>query len=87
MIGSPVQVGDQGCVSSQPGQAAFVQLGIAGERFGDGVYRYPDGYVPWSTPEQYDTRQPGLSNRGHEREFAGLSDVEKRALIEYLKTL
>jgi hypothetical protein len=65
----------------------YTQVGIAGELYGDGVYRYPEGYVPWSTPDLYDTRQPGLSNRGHEREFAGLSDPGKRALIEYLKTL
>jgi hypothetical protein len=53
----------------------------------EGTYRHPAGYTPWSTPETYDTRRPGLGNRGHEREFAGLSDAEKRALIEYLKGL
>ena len=65
----------------------FTRMGIAGEADAEGTYRYPAGYVPWSTPEVYDTRQPGLGNRGHEREFAGLSDAEKRALIEYLKGL
>jgi mono/diheme cytochrome c family protein len=65
----------------------FASVGIAGETDAEGTYRYPDGHVPWSTPETYDTRQPGLGNRGHEREFAGLSDEEKRALIEYLKGL
>lgn len=65
----------------------FKDLGIAGHTDADGVYRYDPAYVPWSTPELYDTRKPGLSNRGHERQVAGLSDAEKRALIEYLKTL
>jgi hypothetical protein len=55
----------------------FTDVGIA----------YPASYVPWSTPELYDTRQPGLSNTGHERQVAGLSSAQKRALIEYLKTL
>jgi len=53
----------------------------------DGVWRYPDGYQPWSQPEVYDTSLPGLSNRGHEQEFAGLSAAEQRALLEYLKVL
>ena len=52
----------------------YEQMGIA----------YPEGYVPWSEPELYDTRLPGLSNRGHEAEFRGL---DKRALLEYLKLL
>jgi hypothetical protein len=52
----------------------YEQVGIA----------YPEGYTPWSEPELYDTRQPGLSNRGHEAEFRGL---DKRALLEYLKLL
>jgi mono/diheme cytochrome c family protein len=65
----------------------FAQMGIAGAPDAEGTYRYPAEYVPWSTPETYDTRKPGLGNQGHEREFAGLSDAEKRALIEYLKGL
>jgi mono/diheme cytochrome c family protein len=65
----------------------FARMGIAGEPDAEGTYRYPAGYVPWSTPEVYDTREPGLGNGGHEREFAGLPDAEKRALIEYLKGL
>ena len=65
----------------------FTQLGIAGVRWTDDTMRYPAGYVPWSIPELYDTRAPGLSSRGHERPSAGLSDAEKWALIEYLKTL
>ncbi|HET9012650.1 MAG TPA: cytochrome c, partial [Gemmatimonadaceae bacterium] len=65
----------------------FRELGIAGVRWTDDTWRYPAGYVPWSIPELYDTRAPGLSNRGHERPSRGLSDAEKWALIEYLKTL
>ncbi|MFL5521305.1 MAG: hypothetical protein ACJ8B6_10235 [Gemmatimonadales bacterium] len=65
----------------------FTQMGIAGVRWTDDTWRYPGGYVPWSIPELYDTRAPGLSNRGHERPSMGLSDAEKWALIEYLKTL
>jgi mono/diheme cytochrome c family protein len=65
----------------------FERMGIAGAPDAEGTYRYPAGYAPWSTPETYDTRQPGLRNAGHEREFAGLSDADKRALIEYLKGL
>ena len=65
----------------------FDAMGIAGLRDSAGVYRYSPAYTPWSTPELYDTRKPGLSNRGHERQVADLTDREKRALIEYLKTL
>jgi mono/diheme cytochrome c family protein len=65
----------------------FTQVGIAGVRWTDDTWRYPAGYVPWSIPELYDTRAAGLSNRGHERPSLGLSNAEKWALIEYLKTL
>jgi mono/diheme cytochrome c family protein len=65
----------------------FTDVGIAGRLAADGVWRYPDGYEPWSEPEVYDTSRPGLSNRGHEREFADLSAAQKRALLEYLKLL
>ena len=65
----------------------FASMGIAGAPDAEGTYRYLADYAPWSTPELYDTRKPGLGNGGHEREFAGLSDADKRALIEYLKGL
>jgi processive rubber oxygenase RoxA-like protein len=65
----------------------LVDVGIAGQLAGDGVRRYPEGYRPWSDPEIYDTSLPGLSSRGHEREFEALSAEEKRALLEYLKVL
>jgi mono/diheme cytochrome c family protein len=47
---------------------------------------YPVGYRPWSTPVWLDTRQPGLSNAGHDY-GARLSPAERRQLIEYLKLL
>lgn len=65
----------------------YAAVGIAGAVDPAGVYRYPAGYTPWSEPELYDTRMPGRGSAGHEGEFAGLSDAEKRALIEYLKGL
>jgi mono/diheme cytochrome c family protein len=55
----------------------FVKVGIA----------YPADYQPWSTPRLFDTAEPGRSNRGHEREFEGLSDADKADLIEFLKQL
>ena len=47
----------------------------------------PEGYVSWSEPRLVDTREPGRSNRGHEKQVEGLSEAERRELIEYLKTL
>jgi mono/diheme cytochrome c family protein len=50
---------------------------------------YPTADVPaaWRTWDRaFDTRVPGLSNAGHEYFTAG-SDMDKRDLIEYLKTL
>jgi hypothetical protein len=34
-----------------------------------------------------DTRQPGLGNQGHTREFDALTRADREALLEYLKTL
>lgn len=65
----------------------YARVGIAGEIAADGVMRYPAGYVPWSDPGVHDTSQPGKSNAGHEKEFAGLDDAQKDELAEYLKTL
>jgi mono/diheme cytochrome c family protein len=65
----------------------YTDVGIALDVDAGGVASYPGDHVPWSTPELYDTRKPGLSNRGHERYTAALSDDEKRDLIEYLKLL
>ena len=62
-------------------------LGIDGVVDPTGLYTYPAGYAPWSRPVVIDTTQPGLSNRGHEVDVAGLSETDKAALIEYLKLL
>jgi hypothetical protein len=65
----------------------FARLGIAGDLNARGEYAYPAGYLPWAVPRLYDTAAPGHSNRGHEREFDGLSAADKRDLIEFLKQL
>ncbi len=52
-----------------------------------GVAQYPPDYEPWSLPVRVDTKQTGLSNSGHEAPFDELSQDEKMALLEYLKTL
>lgn len=62
-------------------------MGIAGVTWTDSTMRYPAGYVPWAIPELVDTRTPGMSNRGHERQSLGMSAHDKLAVIEYLKTL
>ena len=63
------------------------KVGIAGELDAAGEYAYPPGYLPWSEPRLYDTSRPGQSNKGHEREFDGLSASDKADLIEFLKQL
>jgi hypothetical protein len=65
----------------------FAHVGIAGDVDDEGTLHYPRDYRPWSTPSLYDTSEPGRSNRGHETMFAGLSEAQKRALLEYLKRL
>ena len=65
----------------------FRKVGIAGELDAQGVYVYPPGYQPWSIPRVYDTSRPGQSNRGHEKEFDGLSPADKADLLEFLKQL
>jgi len=51
------------------------------------VWRYPKGYVPRSRPVVYDTSQLGRGNRGHASPFRAMSEDEKAAVLEYLKTL
>lgn len=63
------------------------KVGVALEPGADGLWRYPAGYEPFSTPVEIDTRQPGFSNRGHEAEVEGLSADERDALLDYLKLL
>ena len=65
----------------------YRRMGIALQEWSDGVTRYPAGYRAFSTVELFDTSLPGMSNSGHERQFIGMSDAEKWAVIEYLKTL
>ena len=65
----------------------FENMGIALEVDVNGAARYPEGYAPWSEPVVFDTRDTGLSNAGHEQPFDQLTADEKRALLEYLKTL
>lgn len=62
-------------------------LGIDGAVDATGLYVYPVGYTPWSQAQVIDTTRPGLSNRGHEADVAGLSEADKAALIDYLKLL
>ncbi len=79
---------DQRPISFQVGGHAldFDRLGIKGVQEGN-TYRYPVGYTPQSTPEWYNTQDLGRSNSGHVFPFDRLSEEEKAALIEYLKTL
>lgn len=62
-------------------------VGIRGELNADGEYVYPADYTPWSVPTEYNTAQEGHSNKGHEGPFKGLTQDQKRDLIEYLKLL
>ncbi len=62
-------------------------VGILGELNEDGKYVYPQAYTPWSLPTDYDTSDPGRSNKGHEKQFSRLTQDQKRDLIEYLKLL
>lgn len=62
-------------------------VGVDGHLDASGVYVFPPSYKPFSMPSLIDTTQPGLSNRGHEKDFEGLSARDKAALLEYLKLL
>lgn len=64
----------------------FDLVGIDGQ-LAEGIWTYPEDYTPWSTPALFDTSKPGHGAQGHEAEFEALSDDDKTALIEYLKTL
>lgn len=65
----------------------YERMGIDLVANADGTRVYPDGYAPWSRPALIDTTTRGLSNVGHAKEFDGLGDADKRALLEYLKLL
>lgn len=62
-------------------------IGIDGYVNAAGDYVYPAHYAPWSHPVLIDTSRSGLSNSGHETEFAQLSERQKTVLLEYLKLL
>jgi mono/diheme cytochrome c family protein len=76
---------------SRPGIWRRTESGYDQHKLGLEVMTY--GKLPddATTPEQkrlyYQTSLRGLSNQGHRYPTAGLSDPDKRALIEYLKTL
>lgn len=65
----------------------FERVGIALVETAAGESVYPEIWRPFSTPQIYDTRQPGRSNAGHERELEALPEAGKEALLEYLKRL
>ncbi len=66
---------------------SFSLIGIDGQMTDDGTWAYPEGYAPWANSVLFDTSKKGLSNKGHEIPFDKLTKSEKRALLEYLKTL
>lgn len=65
----------------------FDRVGVALERCADGVYRFAASARARTTGAIYDTARRGRSHRGHEWQFTELTEAEKRALLEYLKTL
>ncbi|MES3036959.1 MAG: hypothetical protein V4736_03550 [Bdellovibrionota bacterium] len=62
------------------------KVGIRGVQAGK-EYVYPSDYKSWSNSSKYDTKEPGRSNKGHEKQFQNLTEEQKSALIEYLKLL
>jgi mono/diheme cytochrome c family protein len=65
----------------------YQKVGIALVPGEEGVQVYPPGYQPVSRRDLYDTSGPGRSNVGHEFPFVSMSEIEKAALLEYLKRL
>lgn len=63
------------------------RVGVALERCADGVYRFARPTRGRAAGAIYDTARRGRGHRGHEWQFAELTEPEKRALLEYLKTL
>jgi hypothetical protein len=64
----------------------FDKVGIKGN-VENGVYKYDKSDKIWAHYEVFDTEKRGASNKGHERQFENLTEVEKTQLIEFLKTL
>lgn len=65
----------------------FARVGLALAPDASGLWRDLGDYQPFSRGVEIDTRKPGFSNRGHDREVADLSAEERQALIAYLKLL
>ncbi len=65
----------------------YDRLGIALEQDPTGVWRYPSTVRAWSRSALYDTQAHAQRNSGHRYPARALSELEKRQLIEYLKTL
>lgn len=65
----------------------FKHVGLALEPDATGLWRDGSGYRGFAGAVEIDTRKPGFSNRGHEKEVAGLTSEERDALLEYLKLL
>lgn len=65
----------------------FARVGLALEPDAAGLWRDGSGYRGFAGAVEIDTRKPGFSNRGHEKEVAGLTPGERNALLEYLKLL
>ncbi|MBN8941907.1 MAG: hypothetical protein J0H01_20535 [Rhizobiales bacterium] len=65
----------------------FTRVGLALAPDASGLWRDLGDYQPFSRAVEIDTRKPGFSNRGHDREVADLTAEERQALIDYLKLL
>lgn len=63
------------------------RIGIAGRMSPDGTWAYATDYRSFSKPVVIDTRKPGFSNRGHDRQVQELTGEERTDLLEYLKLL
>jgi hypothetical protein len=64
----------------------YDKVGIKGELI-NGVYQYQKNDKNWANYEVFDTEKRGASNKGHEKQFASLTELEKEQVIEFLKTL
>jgi hypothetical protein len=64
----------------------YEKVGIKGELI-NGVYQYNKNDKTWANYDVFDTEKRGASNKGHEKQFAALTELEKTQLIEFLKTL
>jgi len=62
-------------------------VGVDGYLDDQGIWTYPDGYEPWANSALFDTTKEGHSAKGHTIPFDEMNELEKQAVIEYLKTL